>query len=60
MFEVNQIWRIYLVNQFVHTSDRRIAKWGVLPANFIYLFIVFLWGFGISTTFLKRFYQDIR
>ncbi|MCL2930969.1 MAG: TIGR04283 family arsenosugar biosynthesis glycosyltransferase [Trichodesmium sp. MAG_R03] len=52
--------RIYLVNQFVHTSDRRVAKWGVLQANFIYLFIGFLWGFGISPTFLKRFYQDIR
>lgn len=55
-----QYGRIYLVNQFVQTSDRRVAKWRVLPANFIYLFIGFLWGFGISPTFLKRFYQDIR
>jgi len=52
--------RIYLVNHFVHTSDRRVAKWGVFQANFIYLFIGFLWGFGVSPTFLKRFYQDIR
>ena len=55
-----QSGRIYLVNQFVQTSDRRVAKLGVLPTNFIYLFIGFLWGFGISPTFLKRFYQDIR
>lgn len=52
--------RIYLVHRFVHTSDRRVAKWGVFKANFIYLFIGFLWGFGVSPTFLKRFYQDIR
>ncbi|NEP80433.1 MAG: glycosyltransferase [Okeania sp. SIO3B3] len=52
--------RIYLVNRFVYTSDRRVAKWGIFKANFIYLFIGFLWGFGVSPTFLKRFYQDIR
>ncbi|NEQ40519.1 MAG: glycosyltransferase [Okeania sp. SIO3I5] len=52
--------RIYLVNKFVHTSDRRVAKWGAFQANLIYLFIGFLWGFGVSPTFLKRFYQDIR
>ena len=60
MFEVNQIWRIYLVNQFVHTSDRRVAKWGIWQASLIYLFIGFLWAFGVSPNFLKRFYQDIR
>ncbi len=55
-----KLGRIYLVNRFVYTSDRRVAKWGVFQANLIYLFIGFLWGFGVSATFLKRFYQDIR
>jgi len=55
-----KLGRIYLVNRFVYSSDRRVAKWGVFQANFIYLFIGFLWGFGISPNFLKRFYQDIR
>ncbi|MGK7918564.1 MAG: TIGR04283 family arsenosugar biosynthesis glycosyltransferase [Trichodesmium sp.] len=55
-----KLGRIYLVNRFVYTSDRRAAKWGVFQANLIYLFIGFLWGFGVSPNFLKRFYQDIR
>lgn len=52
--------RITLVNRTVRSSDRRVAKWGALKANIIYLYIGFLWGIGVSTTYLKRFYKEIR
>ncbi|MBW4456359.1 MAG: TIGR04283 family arsenosugar biosynthesis glycosyltransferase [Nostoc indistinguendum CM1-VF10] len=52
--------RIYLVNRIVHSSDRRVAKWGSFKATAIYLYIGFLWGIGVNTNYLKQFYQDIR
>lgn len=57
---LNRLGRIYLVNRVVQSSDRRVAKWGVIKANIIYLYIGFLWGFGKNTTYLKQFYDDIR
>lgn len=55
-----QYGRIRLVNRIVQSSDRRVAKLGVLKANAIYFYIGFLWGFGVSATYLKKFYKDIR
>jgi len=52
--------RIRQVNRVVQSSDRRVAHWGSLKATAIYLYIGFLWGFGVSPTYLKKFYQDIR
>lgn len=52
--------RIRQVNRIVQSSDRRVARWGSLKATAIYLYIGFLWGFGVSATYLKRFYEDIR
>jgi len=52
--------RIRLVNRIVQSSDRRVARWGSLKATAIYLYIGFLWGFGVSRTYLKQFYEDIR
>lgn len=52
--------RIRQVNRIVQSSNRRLAQWGVLKANCIYLCIGFLWGFGISAVTLKRFYEDVR
>jgi rSAM/selenodomain-associated transferase 2 len=52
--------RIRQVNRIVQSSDRRVARWGSLKATAIYLYIGFLWGFGVSPTYLKQFYQDIR
>ncbi|MBD2244908.1 TIGR04283 family arsenosugar biosynthesis glycosyltransferase [Nostoc sp. FACHB-888] len=52
--------RIYLVNRIVHSSDRRVAKWGSFKATVIYLYIGFLWGIGVNANYLKQFYQDIR
>lgn len=52
--------RICQVNRVVQSSDRRVADWGSLKATALYLYIGFLWGFGVSPTYLKQFYQDIR
>ena len=52
--------RIRQVNRIVQSCDRRVARWGSLKATAIYLYIGFLWGFGVSATYLKRFYEDIR
>jgi len=52
--------RIRQINRIVQSSDRRVARWGSLKATAIYLYIGFLWGFGASPTYLKKFYQDIR
>jgi rSAM/selenodomain-associated transferase 2 len=48
------------VNRVVQSSDRRIAHWGALKATAIYLYIGVLWGIGVSATYLKRFYEEVR
>lgn len=52
--------RLKQVNRIVQSSDRRVAKWGFWKANFIYLMIGGLWGMGVSATWLKQFYEDVR
>jgi rSAM/selenodomain-associated transferase 2 len=52
--------RICQVNRIVQSSDRRVAHWGAWKATAIYLYIGVLWGMGVSATYLKRFYEDIR
>ena len=52
--------RIRLLNRVVQSSDRRVAELGPLKANLIYVWVGFLWGLGVSATYLKRFYADIR
>ena len=52
--------RIQQVNRTVQSSDRRVARWGMVKANFIYLAIGSLWGMGVSATRLKQFYEDVR
>lgn len=52
--------RIRQVNRVVQSSDRRVAAWGPLKANAIYLMIGFLWGLGVPGAKLKQFYNDIR
>lgn len=52
--------QIRLVNRIVQSSDRRVARWGSLKATAIYLYIGFLWGFGVPASYLKQFYEDVR
>ncbi|MBA2748271.1 MAG: TIGR04283 family arsenosugar biosynthesis glycosyltransferase [Tatlockia sp.] len=55
-----RLGRICQVNRIVTSSDRRVAHWGTLKATGIYLYIGILWGLGVSPTYLKKFYEDIR
>ena len=58
--KLSRLGHIYQINRLVQSSDRRVASWGALKANFIYLAIGFLWGMGVSSRWLKRFYEDVR
>lgn len=51
--------RVKLVPRMIETSDRRIAEWGALKANWIYLKVGFLWAIG-SRQRLERLYPDVR
>ena len=51
--------RVKLVPRRIETSDRRIAEWGALKANWIYLKVGFLWAMGVRQR-LERLYPDVR
>jgi glycosyltransferase involved in cell wall biosynthesis len=51
--------RIRMVPRFVQTSDRRIAAWGPVKANLIYLKVGILWGLGARKR-LGNSYPDVR
>ncbi len=51
--------RIRLVPRWVETSDRRIAAWGPLKANWIYFKVGMLWAFGLRDRMTKH-YPDVR
>ncbi len=51
--------RVRLINRIVHTSDRRIAEWGELKANWIYLKVGLRWALGRRKD-LGRHYPDVR
>lgn len=52
--------KVRQINRVVQSSDRRVAHWGVWKATAIYVYIGALWGVGVSATYLKQFYEDIR
>lgn len=51
--------RVKLVPRIVRTSDRRIAAWGPLKANWIYFKVGMLWCLGARER-LGRHYPDVR
>ena len=51
--------RVRLIPRIVRTSDRRIAEWGALRANWIYLKVGMMWAFGARKR-LARHYPDVR
>jgi len=55
----HRLGRTRLVNRVVITSDRRVAAWGALRANWIYLKIGARWGLGFRKG-LERYYPDVR
>ncbi len=54
-----RLGRVRQVNRMVTTSDRRIAAWGPLRANWIYLKVGVRWGLGLRRS-LDRHYPDVR
>ena len=56
---LNRRGRIRLVWRTVETSDRRIAQWGALRANWIYLKVGALWALGARRR-LESLYPDVR
>ena len=51
--------RVKLVSRVVHTSDRRIAAWGPVKANWIYFKVGMLWALGARNR-IGRHYPNIR
>ncbi|WP_432201838.1 glycosyltransferase [Erythrobacter sp. W53] len=54
-----QLGRTKMVPRWVETSDRRIAEWGPLKANWIYFKVGMLWTFGMRKRMADH-YPDIR
>jgi len=54
-----KLGRTRLVPRTVRTSDRRIAAWGPLKANWIYLKVGVMWAFGARER-LARHYPHVR
>lgn len=57
---MNQLGRIVQLNHKVYSSDRRVVKWGVLRAHFLYILICTAWGWGVSSKKLAKLYPDVR
>lgn len=56
---LGRLGRVRLVNRVVITSDRRVARWGELRANLVYLGVGIRWGLGRRRRLHDR-YPDIR
>ena len=54
-----RLGRVKMVRERVYTSDRRIAAWGPLKANWIYFKVGMLWAFGLRGRMAKH-YPDVR
>jgi rSAM/selenodomain-associated transferase 2 len=54
-----RLGRVKLVPRAIVTSDRRIAEWGAIKANWIYLKVGVLWALGVRER-LERYYPDVR
>ena len=54
-----QLGRVRMVPRRVYTSDRRIAAWGPLKANWVYFKVGMLWAFGLRHRMAEH-YPDIR
>ena len=56
---LHRFGRTRLVNRVVITSDRRVAAWGPVRANLIYLRVSASWAIGLRRG-LDRHYPDVR
>jgi glycosyltransferase involved in cell wall biosynthesis len=55
-----QLGKIKQIPFPVFSSDRRVAKWGAVKANLIFLYIGFMWGIGYDPVKLHKIFTDIR
>ncbi len=55
----HRLGRTRLVNRVVLTSDRRVAAWGPLRTNWVYLSVGTRWGLGRRERLAER-YPDVR
>ncbi|MBO3699508.1 TIGR04283 family arsenosugar biosynthesis glycosyltransferase [Roseivirga sp. E12] len=58
--KMNRLGRIQQIDSKVYSSDRRVAKWGVIKSNAIFIAITALWAIGVSNKRLARFYGNVR
>ena len=54
-----RLGKVKMVPRKVYTSDRRIAAWGPLKANWIYFKVGMLWAFGLRGR-MGQHYPDVR
>jgi rSAM/selenodomain-associated transferase 2 len=54
-----RLGKVRLVPRIVRTSDRRVAEWGPLRANWIYFKVGMMWAFGARKR-LAHHYPDVR
>ena len=54
-----RLGKVRMVPRRVYTSDRRIAAWGPLKANWIYFKVGMLWAFGLRGR-MGQHYPDVR
>ena len=54
-----RLGKVKMVPRRVYTSDRRIAAWGPLKANWIYFKVGMLWAFGLRGR-MGQHYPDVR
>ena len=54
-----RLGRVKMVARRVYTSDRRIAAWGPLKANWVYFKVGMLWAFGLRSRMAEH-YPDVR
>jgi hypothetical protein len=57
---MNKHGRVKQIRRLVYSSDRRVARLGLLKAYMTYVRIAILWAFGASTRWLRSQYEDIR
>lgn len=56
---MGELGRVRMIARTIQTSDRRIAQWGPLKANWIYLKVGLMWAFGARRG-LEEHYPDVR
>ncbi|MCQ8184444.1 glycosyltransferase [Parvularcula maris] len=57
--KMTSLGRVRLIDRLVRTDDRRVAAWGGLKANWIYLQVGIKWGLGMRKRLGDQ-YPDVR